>query len=199
MVKDPFELRVQGYLDALENGLAGVPRSERKTLVGDVESHIEAALAEIANPTEADVLNILDRLGTPAEVAAEERRRLGIADAQSQDGNQSVLDILAIVLLVIFWPVGVVLLWVSPSWCTRDKVIGTTALPVAFVAFVVLFVGMNIFVPLQVCGSGAPCNPSSPPEIVEIFISIIPVAFFLFPLGTAIYLAIQLSRSRRME
>src|SRR5260370_36755839 len=39
------------------------------------------------------------------------------------------LEILVLVGLIFFWPVGVVLLWVSRVWSTREKLIGMLVLP----------------------------------------------------------------------
>ncbi len=39
------------------------------------------------------------------------------------------LEILALVGLIFFWPVGVVLLWISRVWSTREKLIGMLVLP----------------------------------------------------------------------
>ncbi len=39
------------------------------------------------------------------------------------------LEVLALVGLIFFWPLGVVLLWVSRAWSTKEKLIGTLLLP----------------------------------------------------------------------
>jgi len=39
------------------------------------------------------------------------------------------LEVLALVGLIFFWPLGVVLLWVSRTWSTKEKLIGTLLLP----------------------------------------------------------------------
>ena len=40
-----------------------------------------------------------------------------------------MLAILTLILTPLVWPVGVVLLWLSPHWPRRDKLIGTLVLP----------------------------------------------------------------------
>jgi len=71
-----------------------------------------------------------------------------VAAAQGQDGPPSLprpgrQEVLALAGLLLVWPVGVVLLWRSRVWSTRDKLIGTLVppggLPLA-VAFVVLLI-----------------------------------------------------------
>lgn len=46
----------------------------------------------------------------------------------------------AVVLLPLIWVAGVVLLWRSRAWSTRDKLVGTLLVPggVAFAAYVVV-------------------------------------------------------------
>jgi hypothetical protein len=45
-----------------------------------------------------------------------------------------ILEIAALVLLPFIWPVGVILLWISPAWKRRDKVIGTLVPPRGYLA-----------------------------------------------------------------
>jgi len=35
------------------------------------------------------------------------------------------LEVLGLILLVAAWPVGAILLWVSKTWTTREKLLGT--------------------------------------------------------------------------
>ena len=105
--------------------LSGVTRSLR-----EIEEHIASGLAEFPAPTDADVRNVLERVGDPADIAAEARERFGIKPAK-----RSWTDPAAIILLliggftIIGWFVGVVLLWISDAWNTRDKIIGTLVVP----------------------------------------------------------------------
>lgn len=70
---------IDGYLARLDAELVGVPATRRRELLDDVRGHVSEARAGLTEETDADLLNILDRLGDPAELAAEHRRRLGIA------------------------------------------------------------------------------------------------------------------------
>lgn len=60
------------------------------------------------------------------------------------------------VLIVLLWPLGVLLLWLSPYWRGRDKVIGTLLLPCGVYAawFIATGVGSR-------CESGTPGCPAS--------------------------------------
>ena len=61
-----------GYLARLEAALAPVPDPRRQELLDEVREHIAEARMALTDETDADLLNILDRLGDPAEVAAAE-------------------------------------------------------------------------------------------------------------------------------
>ena len=113
---------------------ATCPPAPREELLADVGSHIAEARGREPEETDATVLNILDRLGDPAVVVAEARERLGIkAEPAYRPG---LLEIAAIVLLPFIWVIGVILLWMSPAWKVRDKIIGSV---LGAVALIVLF------------------------------------------------------------
>lgn len=62
--------QVAEYLARLEAEARALPADRRAELVAEVSSHIESALAEDGTD-EATVRNVLERLGSPAEIAAE--------------------------------------------------------------------------------------------------------------------------------
>jgi hypothetical protein len=65
-----------------------------------------------------------------------------------------LLEIAAIVLLLVFWPAGVVLLWMSDLWTRRDKLIGTLVPPGGFA-------GVFIFgLPALLLGAHASSGPA---------------------------------------
>jgi hypothetical protein len=80
--------------------------------------------------TEAEVRTLLDRLGDPADIAADAAEGSVAAPAPPRPGW---VEGLALVLLPVDglilpfagWLVGVVLLWSSHVWRTRDKLLGT--------------------------------------------------------------------------
>jgi uncharacterized membrane protein len=116
------------YLKRLEKAAASLPRARRKELIGEIESHLNEALPTDAG--EADALNVLERLGEPAEIVAE--AGTGQAPVARLGLNERVAILLLLVggfLLGVGWFVGVVLLWSSRIWTLRDKLIGTLVLP----------------------------------------------------------------------
>jgi hypothetical protein len=61
-----------------------LPRSRRQELLGEIHEHIDSALAESPAHDEAEVRNVLDRLGDPADIAEEARRRFGVPRERSR-------------------------------------------------------------------------------------------------------------------
>lgn len=123
---------IEEYLKQLRAELKDLPRARRRELEQEISEHIAQARADLASESEAEIRTLLDRLGDPAEIAAEARERLG-----AQPRRARALDVATLVLLlvggvlvpVLGWLVGVVLLWVSDAWSARDKLIGTLVVP----------------------------------------------------------------------
>lgn len=132
---------VEEYLDRLESELAGVPRAGRREVLDEIEAHIAEARAELPADDEAAVRNLLERLGDPPEIAAEVRERFGVQRARTtwrEIGALVLLPLGGLVLPIVGWLVGVVLLWVSDAWTSRDKLIGTLLIPGGLVGPVLL-------------------------------------------------------------
>lgn len=117
------------YLVSLARELRELPPSDRAEIVDEVRDHFEDARAELIDPTEADLRNILERLGPPAEIAAEARIRFGVTrpvEAPPEPMHVAGrtpggLEIGALVMWVVWWPLGVLLTALSPRWTRRDK------------------------------------------------------------------------------
>jgi uncharacterized membrane protein len=126
MTRTPEDL-ITDYLGRLERELADLPRARRREVVEEISEHIEEAGAH----TEVETLNVLERLGDPAEIAAEARARFGIEPRRSGPQEVAALVLLLVggFLFGIGWFVGLVLLWSSDVWSIRDKVIGTLVFP----------------------------------------------------------------------
>jgi uncharacterized membrane protein len=128
---------ISGYLARLEQALATLPPARRAELVDDVRSHIAEARRGLAEETDADLLNILDKLGDPADIAADARDRLGTQPAPAAM-PLGMLEIATIVALVLVWPAGIALVWLSSAWSQRDKLIATVLVPAGFLGLTVL-------------------------------------------------------------
>jgi hypothetical protein len=175
------------YLQDLESQLGDLPADRRQELLDEVAEHIAAARAALEPETEAGVRTVLERLGEPAEIAAEARDRFGVPPAPP-DAPTPWLEIIAIVLLVIpflGWVVGVILVWLSRIWSTRDKLIGT----IGGLSWVLAGLGtISISAGSRPVGSPAPLGPTET-NLLEVALFVLP---FVLPVVAAIYLGLRL-------
>jgi uncharacterized membrane protein len=122
---------VEHYLHDLEEELRDLPPARRRELLEEIREHIGEALAEIPEGEEAEVRNVLERVGEPAVIAEEARERFGIR--RSKPGIREVLTLILLplggFLYVIGWAVGAILLATSTVWTSREKVIGLLVVP----------------------------------------------------------------------
>src|SRR4029077_9828605 len=190
------------YLARLEGALALVPPARRDELMSEVRAHIAEARSALPNETDSDVMNILERLGDPAEMAAAETERLESVPPARKPSR--ALEIAAIVLLLLFWPVGVILLWLSSAWTTRDKLIGTLVPPGGYVgaALVGAFLFWGAISP--VCSTItddaalvlSSTGPSGPVQATFYVVSLLFAVFYLIgPILSAAYLAFRLNKN----
>lgn len=114
--------------------------------MNDTREHIEVTLAERDTPSEAELHELLDRLGHPDEIvsdwltdepgaavkpsiarrAARLLRRTGIPPKELVTVLLLCLGGLAV---GVGWIVGLVLLWTSTRWTLSDKLLGTFVAP----------------------------------------------------------------------
>lgn len=201
---------VAGYIAQLELALAGVPQSRRNEVVGEIREHISEARAKSAAETDADVYNVLERLGDPADIAAEAGTRVDDSPPARVTGGWA--DIAAAVLTPVFWPVGVILLWISPAWSVRDKLIGTLVPPGGYIG---TYVGMSFALLFGTSVSPGGCSGGGDaagntyqscagvmalPGFVQVGLAaggiLVFLAWLMLPVLTGIYLGVRLRRSR---
>jgi hypothetical protein len=206
---------ISGYLSRLEVAVRTLPGGRGGELLDVFREHIAEARAQLVDESDADLLNILDRLGDPADIVAEERARLGVGSPAPAD-SRNLVDILAIVALLLVWPVGVVLLWISEAWSTRDKLIGTLLPPGGYLGVItieVLLRGTPGFVAIctnstsDSAGAGGAVGSSTfgttcpSPAVTgavdagHVLLILAAVILVVMPLLTAIYLGLRLRRS----
>jgi Protein of unknown function (DUF1700) len=130
-MKSTADRLVADYLKELDGELKDLPRSRRSELVDEISGHIAVARAQLEAENEVEIRNLLDRLGDPADIAAEERARSGLVP-----GHAGPIEIFALIgllvggfVFLVGWFVGLVLLWVSQAWTVREKLVGTFVVP----------------------------------------------------------------------
>lgn len=197
---------VHGYLDELNDCLRDLPRGRRDEITRDIRAHIDAALDDAGQQSAAVVATILDQLGSPEEIAAAAR-----IDAPPHRPRISTRDIITILLLLIGglmlpfigWIIGVVMLWTSDAWRSRDKILATLLVPGGLFAPILLG-GLAFAVtttncvsaPVVVPGTSTPstssdtCSSTGGPGIVGWILLILAV-------GGPFFTALWLARSAR--
>lgn len=195
---DPVqEQLIEAYLQDVEASLRDLPAMQRREIVEDLRAHIADAMAATGQPNEAALRTILDRLGEPAELARAARERLGVpAPAAPVEvvvvSRPGALEIAAIVVTALFFPVGLILAAISEQWRTRDKLIAALIPAVAFglptvVGFAVRFgAGMDPLTALPFAD-----------RFPRLFVSVMLPLMFSSPLLAAAYLAVRLRSGGR--
>ena len=192
MTTDTLHPLTAGYLERLRRAGRGLPPGQLRELLAEIEGHLSEAIDPGAS--DAQVLTVLDRLGAPEAIVAAET-----PDPDTVPTGRGSREWVAILLLLVGgfivgvgWIAGLVLLWNSRAWTTREKWIGTLVVPGGLLGG--LFVGLFEFdAPARVrcrgfVGGVQHCTAVNGPSP-----TILGAAAFallvLAPIATSIYLA----------
>src|SRR5438128_9855958 len=96
---------VDEYLQRLERELTDLSPDSRNEVIDEIRRHIAEERGGLADESDAALMNLLERLGDPADIAAEargEKARTSVATTR----RFGTLEVLALILLVAAWPVG---------------------------------------------------------------------------------------------
>jgi hypothetical protein len=200
MTTDTLHPLAADYLERLRRAGRGLPAGRRRELLAEIEGHLSEAIEPGAS--DAQALTVLDRLGEPEAIIAAE-----MPPSEEAPGRRGTTEWTAIILLlfggfvfIVGWFAGLVMLWSSRAWTTRDKWIGTLVIPgglaTAFVSLIVLAHPNK-----QFC-SGFPgrvphCTNAPGPSAAADILGLALFAFLvLAPIATAIYLGRRAGRLR---
>ena len=193
---------VEGYLGRLELELLDLPSDRRREIVDDIRNHIADERTGLTGETDADLMNLLERLGDPAEIAAAARDGKSTSLQSAAAGHVGVVEVLALILTPLVWPAGVVLLWLSPAWTTRQKLLGTLVWPGGYPALLVLLPMTLLFgahsggCATQLDDQGRVVWTTCPSELQQTLAAIATVIVvliaLLLPVAVGIYLATRL-------
>jgi HAAS domain-containing protein len=128
---------VRHYMAQLDAALQGVDASRREEILTEVHDHIEEGRDGLDTDDAASVRTLLDKVGDPAAIAAE--AGAPSPDSRRWDAWAPWLIIFGPVASGLGWIAGILILWTSPTWSQRDKLITTIASPAGLVA---LFYGL---------------------------------------------------------
>lgn len=150
---------VRSYLAALEAAMTGVPREVADDIIAGVAEELDGLSA-------ADAAARIEELGDPVFIATEARSggepvlepATTPSPAATSPSAYAIVTVLFLILggfviPVIGWVIGVVLLWASPVWTTRQKWAGALAGPVVALVGVALFVSISLLATVASAGS----------------------------------------------
>lgn len=126
---------VDDYLHRLEAAAAALPPERRSELVTDIRAHVDEALQAAGATNEVAVRNVLERLGSPEEIASAAVDAPPAAQVASRrtfelvallmligGGFLPVIGGLPVIILGVFIVlVGLILVAMSGLWTARDK------------------------------------------------------------------------------
>ena len=193
MTTDTLHPLADEYLTRLRRAGRGLPPGRRRELLAEIEAHLSEAIDPKAS--DAQALTVLDRLGDPEAIIAAETPQSDELPARRGQKEWAAIILLLFggFIVGIGWFVGLVLLWGSRAWTTRDKWIGTLVIPggLATGVFIGLFaVGAPTKKVCRALNGGVPhctnAGQSTAPSILGVAVFALLV---LAPIATSIYLA----------
>ena len=188
---------VEHYLHDLQEELRDLPPTRRRELLEEIREHIGEALAEIPEGEEAEVRNVLERVGEPAVIAEEARERFGIKRAKP-----GIREILALILLplggflyLIGWAVGAILLASSNVWTSREKVIGLLVVPGGLLPAVLIGVVSGGRLCSEITSNGQVVSESCTGGGLPVWLGwVILVVLVIAPIWTVFFLLSRMNR-----
>jgi hypothetical protein len=129
MTTDTLHPLAADYLERLRRAGRRVPPGRLRELLAEIEGHLSEAIGPSASDAQARA--ILEKLGEPeAIIAAEMPPADELPDGRgTKDWATIILLLVGGFILGVGWVAGLVLLWSSRAWTTREKWIGTLVFP----------------------------------------------------------------------
>jgi len=194
MTTDTLHPLASEYLERLRRAGRRLPPARLRELVTEIEGHLSEAIDP--NASDAQALTVLDKLGEPEAIIAAET-----PDPDELPARRGTKEWVAIILVLgggfligIGWFVGLVLLWNSRAWSTREKWIGTLVVP-GGLATGVLIGRVLLSSPTKhfcygIVGGAQRCTSSLGPRIASPALAVaVLVVLVLASIATSIYLA----------
>jgi hypothetical protein len=213
MTKRVLHPLADDYLQQLQQAGRHLPPDRLCDLLSEIEGHLCEAIPPDASDHEA--LEVLGRLGPPGEIIEAEQPA-----AQPPADRRGLREWAAVILLPlggfalgIGWLAGLILLWSSRLWTTRDKLIGTLIIPGGLATGLFVFLVLDVAlagssgaqpplapVPLrcrQFATGATHCHPTpgGTSTAATVLYSALAVVLLLGPIVSAVYLARRAGKS----
>jgi hypothetical protein len=183
---------VKRYLNDLERALSDVSPGRRGELLADVRAHIELSRAD---EPDVPVEQVLERLGSPADVAEEATDRLGPVRRRPVALDYLAVGLLLIgglVLPAVGWFLGLALLLSSPSWTRADKALGALVVPGGLAPAVFSLVAPAFVVACSrvtdAAGRTVSTCPGGPSPVVQVLLWLLFAFLVIGPIATSVRL-----------
>jgi HAAS domain-containing protein len=181
------------YLERLRRAGRGLPPGRLRELLAEIEGHLSEAIDPSAS--DAQALTVLDKLGEAEAIIAAET-----PDPDELPARRGTKEWAAIILLLlggfifgVGWFAGLILLWNSRAWTTREKWIGTLVIP-GGLATSALVGGFLLGTPTEtrcrgIAGVALHCTSAPGPSVVSPVLGVAVLALLvLAPIATSVYL-----------
>jgi hypothetical protein len=90
---------LQSYFQKLDAALARLPQSRREQLVAEIREHVEDAIVEQSPASEAELRDLLHRVGTPEDIAAAAVDEEELPAPIGQPGDKLLIAIVTLFLM----------------------------------------------------------------------------------------------------
>jgi uncharacterized membrane protein len=177
---------VDEYLQRLERELTDLSRNNRNEIIDEIRRHIAEESGGLADESDAALMNLLERLGEPADIAAAARGGEMDRTSVATTRRFGTLEVLGLILLVVAWPVGVILLWVSKIWTTRERLLGTLIPPGGYPGVLLM---VSTFHWISAASEGGPAWVGVTVRAVLFTVSLVAL---IAPVGVTVFLATRL-------
>jgi hypothetical protein len=204
MTTDTLHPLAAEYLQRLRRAGRVLEPGRLRELLAEIEAHLSEAIDPSAS--DAQALAVLDKLGEPDAIIAAETPRPDEPPNRPAIRNWATIILLLLggFIFGVGWFAGLILLWTSRAWTTRDKWIGTLVIPGGLATSVIIGL-IAIGAPTKklcraIAGGSPHCTTAAGHAPVS---GIVGVAVFallvLAPIATSVYLArrasVPISRS----
>jgi len=193
---DRTDVLVDRYIADLDTALRGLPAARRLQIIEEITEHISEGRSALQPDDEVGLRELLDRVGDPDAIAAEEAVDYPRTRTDAGDAWVPWLLLFGGFAFGVGWLVGVALLWWSKTWSVRDKLLGTLVIPGGLAS---LFIALGGLVAVPARGgtcttSGGPLVPTtthctqSGSLLSAVVAIVVAVLLLLAPILTALHL-----------
>lgn len=139
-----YEKILENFLEDIEKHLIDLQIKERKEFTTEVKAQILNEWKKCTDKTELSFLEILDKRGEPKKIAEEI-----FAHHKDAKKRPSIPNWLTILLTILIWPIGIIMVWLSPNWTQEEKFLAV-CIPISSIVILILIsISVNLIYSLD--------------------------------------------------